>query len=127
MILPDFLNSLYDAERNFIASLDYGCQAEDHRRSLDHLIENAGRIAPKTPLLCHYEVVVLGKNWLQEGHGREFVACAAIVLQNIIEGLDSRNSVESSMGVVTENLTSLEPQHQHLLQPLLEVALKVDS
>lgn len=126
MNLPDFLASLTNEEKEFISGLDYHDRQEEHRKALDELIRRNGNMNPETDLWCPYEVIELGKNWLQEGHEREFVACAAIVLHNIIEGIDKMNNVEINMSVVMEHFDELKVEHQELLKPLLERAIEKD-
>jgi len=95
MTLPALLESLTDQERDFIAGLDYGMDAEQHRSTLDDVIANGGDVDFKSKGYWYpYEVVELGKNWLQTGHGREYAACLGIVLRNIDRGADQSNDLE---------------------------------
>ena len=126
MNLPDLLASLTHAEREFISGLDYHDRQEEHRQALDKVIERTGKVNLPEEIWCPYEVIELGKNWLQEGHEREFVVCAAIVLHNINEGIDQSNDVEISMSVVMENFDELKSEHQKLLEPLLTQAMEMD-
>ncbi len=72
--LVAFLASLTEGERDFIASLDYGNGAGTHREQPDRLIKNGGNLDGEQQFWFPYEVIELGKNWLQDGHEREFVA-----------------------------------------------------
>jgi hypothetical protein len=126
MNLPEFLASLTNEEREFISGLDYHDRQDEHRKALDRVIERNGNIDLETELWCPYEVIELGKNWRQDSHEREFVACAAIVLHNIIKGVDEMNDVEISMSVVMENFIELKIEHQKLLEPLLTQAMEMD-
>src|SRR5690349_20452564 len=95
MTLSQLLRSMSDAERDFIAGLDYGAERKLHRAALDTVIEHDGEVIFDTQGAWYpYEVIELGKNWLQEGHEREYAACMGIVLRNIQSGRDRCNHVE---------------------------------
>jgi hypothetical protein len=126
MNLSEFLASLSDEERKFISGLDYHDRQDEHRIALDRVIERNGDLDMEAELWCPYEVIELGKNWLQDSHEREFVACAAIVLHNLIRGVDKMNDVEISMSVVLEFFDQLKIEHQELLEPLLTQAMDID-
>ncbi|NRB76275.1 MAG: hypothetical protein HRU46_18090 [Verrucomicrobiales bacterium] len=126
MKLEEFLKSLTDAERDFIAALDYGNDLEKHRQEIDLVIERQGQVNFEKQLWYPYEVIELGKNWLQEGHEREFVACAGIVLQNITAGADNMNDWEINMSVLRDSWEGLQALHRKLLEPLAEQAKRMD-
>ena len=88
MTLNDLLKSLSNAERDFIAQLDYGQNRILHRSGLDQAIENVGIIDFDVQGNWYpYEAVELGKNCLQFGHEREYASCMGIVLKNMLAGI----------------------------------------
>lgn len=92
--LAEFLASLSDSERDYISNLDYNRDADVHRRQLDVVIANEGKVDFDTQLWYPYEVLDLGKHCMFRGHEREFVACNVIVLLNISKGNDICNEVD---------------------------------
>jgi hypothetical protein len=92
--LADFLASLSEAERDYIANLDYEREVDEHRRQLDIVIAKGGAVDLENQLWYPYEVIDLGKHCLFKGHEREFVACNGIVLLNLSRGNDRSNDVE---------------------------------
>ncbi len=120
MDLRSFLQGLSEAERDFISNLDYGEEVARHRVQLDHLIDRGGHADLGMQLWHPYEVIELGKNWLQEGHEREFVACAGIVMLNIISGEDRMNDWQTNLPVLRDKWSHLALEHQKLLEPLIE-------
>jgi len=95
MILNALLESLTEEERDFIAALDYGNDADQHRSALDDVIADGGIVDFELKGYWYpYEVIELGKNWLQSGHEREYAACLGIVLKNMERGADQSNDVE---------------------------------
>jgi hypothetical protein len=82
MTFQEFLATVTEEERDFVARLDYGQDFDTHRKALDVAIANGGVVDTAIqggwfPL----EVLELGRNVCQSGHEREFVLCAGIVLQ----------------------------------------------
>lgn len=124
MTLARFLYSLTDAERDFIANLDYQDDFEKHRKGLDLVIKRHGEVDFESQLWHPYEVIELGKNSLQKGHEREFVACAGIVLFNISIGADNRNDWEISMSELRSFWNELDSQHRTMLAPLVAQVAK---
>lgn len=120
MNLQELLESLTDAERAFIAGLNYGLDAVTHRRELDLVIERQGRVDFENQVWHPYEVIELGKNWLQVGHEREFIACAGIVLLNISTGADNMNDWSTNMDVLRDSWEELDAPHRELLASLVE-------
>lgn len=114
MQIRDYIESLTSAERDFI------CGLEEHRRQLDLVIDRGGDVDMKRQYFHPYEVIELGKNGLQDGHEREFVACAAIVMHNVATGEDKMNDLEIGLSVVKESLPRLTAEHRALLQPLID-------
>ena len=89
MTLAELLESLMGHERDFIAGLNFGYDADQHREALDEVIAKGGDVDFDSKGYWYpYEVIELGKNWLQSGHAREYAACLGIVLRNIERGED---------------------------------------
>lgn len=82
----EFIQSITDAEMNFIANLDYGCGKEEHLQALKKVIFEQGGICNNDQLWYPAEVYELGSNSLQQGHEREFVICTLLVILNVIKG-----------------------------------------
>jgi hypothetical protein len=92
--LADFLTSLPDSERDYIASLDNNKDVAKHREQLDVVIAKGGTVDLASQCWHPYEVIDLGKHLLTEGHEKAFVACNGIVLLNISTGNDRCNDVD---------------------------------
>lgn len=93
-IFADFLTSLSEAERDYIANLDNEEDVREHRKQLDAAITGGGLADLDNQYWYPYEVIDLGKHFLEQGHEREFVACNGIVLLNISTGSDICNDVD---------------------------------
>jgi hypothetical protein len=94
MTLPALLHSLTDAERNFIAEMDYGVAWQQHRAALDVVIQRNGVIDFATQgVWFPHEVIMLATMSVEEGHEREFAACVGILLlraeRHVVERRDS--------------------------------------
>jgi hypothetical protein len=114
MNLSQLLQSLSASERDFIAGLDYGADVEAHRAALDTVIEHAGDVDFGAQGYWYpYEVIELGKNWLQKGHEREFAACMGIVLRNIQTGRARSNDLDY---IVTHHYDSIQQLPAELRQ-----------
>ena len=120
MTPQEYLLSLTDDERNFIANLDYNRDIPKHRKELDLVINNGGSIKGIEQHWYPYEVIELGKNYLEPSHEREFTACAIIVLLNIISGEDACNDLDIGIDTIVDNLVNLKPVHKQLIEPLLD-------
>jgi hypothetical protein len=108
MTLSQLLQSLTGAERDFIASLNYGMDAEQHRSALDAVIATNGLIDFRSQGYWYpYEVIELGKNWLQDGHEREYAACLGIVLRNIECGADISNDLDWIVETQADSISKL--------------------
>jgi hypothetical protein len=90
----DFLTSLSDGDRDYIASLENENDVGKHREQLDAVIANGGLVDLDTQYWHPYEVIDLGKHILVKGHEGAFVACNGIVLLNIFTGKDKSNEVD---------------------------------
>jgi len=123
MTLSQLLQSLTGAERDFIASLNYGMDAEQHRSALDAVIATNGLIDFRSQGYWYpYEVIELGKNWLQDGHEREYAACLGIVLRNIECGADISNDLDWIVETQADSISKL-PDELKLMVTDLSTAI----
>ena len=121
MTLATLLESLTDQERDFIAHLDYGMDAKQHRSALDEVIADGGIVDFGTKgYWFPYEVIELGKNWLQEGHEREYAACVGIVLWNIERGADVSNDLESIIENQADSISRLPADMKAMITELAD-------
>ncbi len=121
MKLKELLQSLSEQERNFISNLDYGNGSSQHKCELDKVIENEGVVDfDKQGVWYPYEVIELGKNWLQEGHEREFTTCMAIVLKNMLDGDDKSNDIEIILGSCGGDIEKLPTELKCLINEFVE-------
>lgn len=119
MNLAQLLDSLTDAERDFIAGLDYGNDAEKHREQLDEVITGGGIVDFESKGYWHpYEVIELGKNGLQSGHEREYAACLGIVLKNIERGADKSNDLEWIIENQADSISQLSSELKAMITEL---------
>lgn len=119
--IAEFLNSLTKQERVFIAGLDYGVDLEKHQAALDVILENGGIVDFDKQGYWHpYEVIELGKNWLQAGHEREYTACMVIVLKNIRTGADRGNDLEMIVDSQYDSIKSLPGELRNMVDRILE-------
>jgi hypothetical protein len=125
MTLAQLLHSLSDAERDFIASLDYGSDRAKHGAALDTVIQHDGEVDFDAQGFWYpYEVIELGKNWLQEGHEREYAACMGIVLLNIEAGRDLSNDLEYIVEQHYDSIRSLPADLRQLIDLLIDRNIK---
>jgi hypothetical protein len=121
MNLASLLESLTNDERDFIAGLDYGNGAELHRSALDEVIAFSGIVDFESKGYWYpYEVIELGKNWLQEGHEREYAACLGIVLKNIETGGDRSNDLEWIIENQADSISQLPSELQAIVSELAD-------
>src|SRR5438552_8548370 len=121
MNLSQLLQSLSGSERDFIAGLDYGADREAHREALDTVIKHAGDVDfDAEGYWFPYEVIELGKNWLQQGHEREFAACIGIVLRNIETGGDRSNDLDYILAQHYDSIQQLPDELRELIDSLIE-------
>jgi|ERR1035441_5490354 hypothetical protein len=121
MNLSQLLQSLSDSERDFIAGPDYGADRETHRKALDTVIKHVGDVDfDAEGYWFPYEVIELGKNWLQEGHEREFAACMGMVLRNIETGRDRSNDLDYILTQHYDSIQQLPAELRELIDSLIE-------
>jgi hypothetical protein len=96
MTFKEFLATVTEEERDFVARLDYGQDHGNHRKALDHAITNGGVVdIANQGVWFPLEVLELGRNALQPGHEREFVLCAGIVLQSDKTGDEAEDLMQN--------------------------------
>lgn len=123
MNLEALLASLTDQERNFIAGLDYGNDAKQHRLALDEVITGGGVDFESRGYWYPYEVIELGKNWLQSGHEREYAVCMGIVLRNVERGTDKSNDLEWIIENQADSIAQLPPELKALITGLADTII----
>ena len=122
MTLAALLESLTEAERDFIACLDYGNDSTQHRSALDEVIVEGGIVEFESKGYWYpYEVIELGKNWLQKGHEREYAACLGIVLKNIERGADQSNDLEWIIENEADSISQLPADLNAMVAELIEM------
>ena len=89
MDLVAFVRSLSDDELRFIASRDYGREADSHLQELRKLFATDSLVPSIDQNWYPYEVIELASNSLEPGHEREFAACTLLVLRAIEAGYDT--------------------------------------
>jgi len=118
----NFLATLPEEERDYIASLDYDEDTGEHRQQLDIVIAAGGIAHLDSQFWYPYEVIDLGKHFLVEGHESAFVACNGIVLLNISRGNDLSNDLD----YLIPNIRTFEPkinqEHFAMLEELGQLA-----
>jgi hypothetical protein len=124
MTLSHFLDSLTDAERDFIAKLDYGNNAEKHRQQLEVVIQNEGKVDMDHQITHPYEVIELGKSHLQKGHEREFAACMGIVLKNLLNNNDKMNDIDNILDNHMADINSLPLELKDLIHKFVDALIK---
>ena len=121
MNLEDLLESLSEKERDFIAGLDYGHDANQHRTALDGIVAAGGVVDFALYGYWYpYEVVELGKNGLQVGHEREYAACLGIVLRNIEQGTDLSNDLEYIIETEADSISQLPSELNAMITELVD-------
>ena len=120
MTTSELLHSLTEAELGFIARLDYGADWERHIAGLRSVVARGGEVRMADEYWYPYEVIELGKNDLKHGHEREFAACLAIVLSNILSAADEMNDASGILERVNANVSALPPTLRDLITSLAE-------
>lgn len=121
MTLTSLLESLTNDEREFIAGLDYGRDSDQHRSALDNVIASGGLVDFESKGYWHpYEVIELGKNWLQAGHEREYAACLGIVLKNMESGDDRSNDLEWIIENQADSISQLPSDLKTMVTELID-------
>ena len=118
----DFLTSLPNSERDYIASLDNNKDVAKHREQLDVVIGRGGTVDLESQCWHPYEVIDLGKHLLMEGHEMAFVACNGIVLLNISTGSDGCNDVDWVLPNFLTYGPKLDQDHVAMVEQLGQLA-----
>jgi hypothetical protein len=121
MTLTSLLESLTNDERDFIAGLDYGSGSNSHRSALDDVIASGGLVDFDLAGNWYpFEVIELGKNWLQAGHEREYAACLGMFLKNIESGADELNELEWIVENQSDSISRLPDELNNLITALID-------
>lgn len=103
------LTSATESELAYIASLNYGLEAEQHMSALRKVIfENDGQFQ-EGQRWFPYEVVELGAHALTSGHEREFTICTLLVVAAVRSGFDSATSLTVKFGEHAASYDVLPP------------------
>ena len=124
MTIEQLLNSLDEEERDYIANRDYGNDAEKHREQLDAVIQRGGAIDMATQYWFPYEVIELCKNQLEDGHEREFAACAGIVFKSMLEGIDKSSDIDWILDCITPQIPRLPTELQSFVNQYIDEFIK---
>jgi hypothetical protein len=112
----DFLATVTDEERDFVAGLDHGQDRAGHRKALDVAIANGGVVDTATQgVWFPMEVVELGRNALSKGHEREYALCVGIVLQTGRIGDEIDDMVENHAADIAALPESLKLMLQEMI------------
>lgn len=95
--LDELLKSLTDDELEFIASRDYGIDADLHVTELKKLVASQGALPAEGQHWYPYEVIELGAHRLVPGHEREFAVCTLLVLRAVDAGFDTSTLLEMKL------------------------------
>jgi len=121
MTFQEFIETITEAERDYVSRLDYGQDAEAHRAALDVVLNNGGVIETESQGVWHpLEVVELGRNALVEGHEREFVLCVGITLLTGSVGDEAEQILDYHM----QDLASLPQDLRTMLEEMVTEAIE---
>lgn len=115
MQFADLLHEVNDQHLRFIASLDYGKDADRHFSALKQVLSEQDALINGDQLWHPYEVIELGALWLQSGHEVEFALCNCIVARNVAAGLDRATQVSWRIETHAEQLDALSPVYRDLV------------
>jgi hypothetical protein len=105
----DLVTSVTESELAYIASLNYGLEAQQHLAALRKVVfEQDGQFQEGQRWLP-YEVVELGAHALATGHEREFAICTLLVVAAVRSGFDSATSLSTKFGEQAESYDALPP------------------
>lgn len=103
------VTSATESELAYIASLNYGLEAEQHMAALRKVIfEQDGQFQEGQRWLP-YEVVELGAHALASGHEREFAICTLLVVAAVRSGFDSATSLSTKFEEQAASYAALPP------------------
>lgn len=95
--IDELLKSLTDDELEFIASRDYGIDADLHLAELRKLVASQGGLLTEGQHWYPYEVIELGAHRWVHGHDREFAVCTLLVVRAVDSGFDMSTSLEMKL------------------------------
>lgn len=104
--LQIFLPSVTREELVFVASLDYGNDADRHLASLIDVLKLRGEFSEGDHYFP-YEVVELGAHALTRDHEREFVLCTLLVMHAVASGFDSATDINKKFMAMASTYDSL--------------------
>jgi hypothetical protein len=114
----EYLKGLTENELQFIASLDYGTQAEKHHNSIKSVITRDGIIHMETEYWFPYEVIELGANHLEIGHEREYTGCLLIIIINVLNGNDMTKFLDDYLYDRSTTISALPESEKLLIENL---------
>lgn len=101
------ITSVTESELAYVASLNYGLEAQKHLAALRTVIfEQEGQFQESQRWLP-YEVVELGAHALAPGHEREFAICTLLVVAAVRSGFDSATSLSAKFGTQAASYDAL--------------------
>jgi hypothetical protein len=101
--------SATEGELAYIASLNYGLEAEQHLAALRKVIFEQGGQFQEGQRWLPYEVVELGAHALAAGHEREFAICTFLVVAAVSSGFDSATSLSAKFDAHAASYDALPP------------------
>ena len=121
MTFPEFIKTITEAERDYISQLDYGQDAETHRKALDIVLANSGVVDTEQQGVWHpLEVIELGRNELVAGHEREFALCAGITLLTGSIGDEAEQIIDCHMEEIKSLPTDLREMLEEMVMKSIE-------
>ena len=94
-MLSPLIRSISESELSYIAALDYGQESQRHLDSLRAMIFGQDGSLHQGQFCYPYEVIELGTHVLSSGHEREFTICTLLVIQAVVEGVDSSTDLSA--------------------------------
>jgi hypothetical protein len=92
------VQSATESELSYIASLDYGQDAQRHLEALKAVLFEQHGLFRDGQAWYPYEVVELGSHSLAKGHEREFAICTLLVIEAVRTGFDSGTDLVEKLG-----------------------------
>lgn len=103
------VGTISESELRFIASLDYGQDAERHLEALRHVIHGQSGVLKREQDWFPYEVIELGSYSLKPGHEREFAICTLLVIQAVASGFDRGKGLRARLNESAGDYYALPP------------------
>ena len=121
-----FIESITEAELNYIAAADYGRDTDKHKNALNDLIFLQNGIVQKGQYWYPYEVVELNRWSCKKGHEREFAICHLIIALSIMAGTDISNSAAHMLETLQNEYHKLPKQLYKLVVNTMSKASHVE-